>query len=65
MYQIRIHRKFVRWQWTVSDTAGNTIVAGREGSRSEARYKSASALFQLLLRSTLCNFEKMKRHRNP
>lgn len=58
MYEIRIQRKFVRWQWTVSDTAGNITVAGRESSRSEARYKSASALFQLLLRSSLCNFEK-------
>jgi len=58
MYEIRIQRKFVRWQWTVSGAAGNIIVVGREISRSEARYKSASALFQLLLRSSLCNFEK-------
>jgi hypothetical protein len=64
MYEIRIHRKFVRWQWMVSDPAGDIIVAGRESSRSEARYKSASALFQLLLRRTVCDVEKLKRDRN-
>jgi len=61
MYETSIHRKWARWNWTVSDSAGNIVASGREVSRAEARYKCASALFQILLWSSVGDFEKLKR----
>ena len=37
-----------RWKWSVSTTAGHTVMCGSECSRGGARYKSQRALFLLL-----------------
>ena len=49
MYEMMISRKWGRWEWSVHDSGGNSIVVGREFSRPAARYKAARALFDLLL----------------
>ena len=58
MYEIKIERKWARWDWRVFDAAGNAVAFGWEISRREARYKSARMLFQLLLMSGLCDFRE-------
>jgi hypothetical protein len=49
MFDMAITRKWSRWNWTVSDHTGRVVAFGWEFSRSEAAYKAARALFQLLL----------------
>ena len=65
MYEMKISRKRIGWEWRVSDLSGQITVAGREISRSTARYKAAHALFQLLLRtiSIRDRAELKRRHR--
>ena len=51
MYEMKISRKRIGWEWKVSDLSGKVEVAGREISRNTAKYKAAHALFQLLLKT--------------
>lgn len=61
MYEMTLARKWGRWSWSVCDSTGKVIVAGREKSRTAARYKAARALFELLLTIGLCDFQDTKR----
>jgi|KBSMisStaDraftv2_1062788.scaffolds.fasta_scaffold6070704_1 hypothetical protein len=65
MYEMKISRKRIGWEWRVSDLTGKVAVAGREISRSTARYRAAHALFQLLLKtiSIRDRAEKKRRQR--
>jgi hypothetical protein len=65
MYEMKVSRKRIGWEWRVSDLSGRVAVAGREISRSTARYKAAHALFQLLLKtmSIRDRAELKRRHR--
>jgi hypothetical protein len=48
-FNIAIRRRSRSWWWTVFDEAGAALIRGRERSRAAARYRSARALFILLL----------------
>jgi hypothetical protein len=65
MYEMKISRKRLGWEWRVSDLSGRVAVVGREISRGTARYKAAHALFQLLLKtiSIRDRAELKRRHR--
>jgi hypothetical protein len=65
MYEMKISRKRLGWEWRVSDLSGRVAVVGREISRATARYKAAHALFQLLLKtiSIRDRAELKRRHR--
>jgi len=60
MFEMAITRKWSRWNWTVSDHTGKVVAFGREFSRSEAAYKAARALFQLLLTTSSVTYKRQK-----
>ena len=62
MYEMKISRKRIGWEWRVSDLSGRVAAAGREISRGTAKYKAAHALFQLLLKTvSIRNRAELKR----
>jgi hypothetical protein len=64
MYEIKISRKRIGWEWKVSDLSGRIVIAGREISRGTARYKAAHSLFQLLLKTvSICSRADLKGRR--
>jgi hypothetical protein len=63
MYEMMLKRRWGRWDWQVCDSAGQPVAVGRELTRSEARFKAARALFELLLSTRLCDLEELKRRR--
>lgn len=50
-FEAVIIRRRLRWDWSLRNRAGKTVMRGREKSRAEARYQSERALFLMLLAS--------------
>ena len=49
MFDMAISKRGRGWNWRVADSAGNTIMKGREPKRAKARYQAERALFLLLM----------------